>query len=89
MPSKNPVQRLTHGSMKIRSDIIENIDAIHTFIAEPDLPAHLGSVAAAPGRVAAPSPRDRLGGGRSAGNLYRHEYDAVDEVLNCGAAERP
>ena len=90
MPSKNPAQRL--------ADIIENIDAIHTFTAELDLPAFradrktvyavvraLEIVSEAsrrlPTELLRRHPEIDWAAVAAAGNVYRHEYDAVDESL--------
>ncbi len=90
MPSKNPAQRL--------ADIIENIDAIHTFTAELELPAFradrktvyavvraLEIISEASRRLPVEllrrHPAIDWAAVAAAGNLYRHEYDAVDEAL--------
>jgi len=90
MPSKNPAQRL--------SDIIDNVDAIHTFTAELDFQAFradkktvyavvraLEIISEASRRL----PEELLNRHpeidwpaiAAAGNVYRHEYEAVDEAL--------
>jgi uncharacterized protein with HEPN domain len=90
MPSKNPAQRL--------SDIIDNIDAIHTFTANLDLEAFradrkavyavvraLEIISEASRRLPAELLQRRSEidwtAVAAAGNVYRHEYEAVDESL--------
>jgi len=89
MPSKNPAQRL--------SDIIDNVDAIHAFTTGLDFQAfhtdkktvyavvrtgdHLGSVAALPEEMLLRHPEIDWPAIAAAGNVYRHEYEAVDETL--------
>src|SRR5215471_20477960 len=89
MPSKNPAQRLC--------DIIDNIDAIHAFTAELDFQAFRAdrktvyAVIRALEIISEASRRlpDNLGQGHpeidwvvaASGNVYRHEYEAVDEAL--------
>jgi uncharacterized protein with HEPN domain len=87
MPSKDPAQRLT--------DIRENIDAIETFLGDLDLAAFradrktvytviraLEIISEAsrrlPADVIARHPEIDWA---AAGNMYPHEYEAVDEAL--------
>src|ERR1017187_6928484 len=82
MPSKNPAQRLR--------DIIDNIDAIEAFTAQLDFPAFrmdrktVYAVVRALEIVSEASrrhPEIDWGAIAAAGNVYRHEYEAVDEAL--------
>jgi uncharacterized protein with HEPN domain len=90
MPSKNPAQRL--------SDIVENVDAIRTFVGGYDLAAFradrrtvyavvraLEIISEAsrriPEEITARHQQIDWVAVAAAGNIYRHEYESVDEAI--------
>jgi uncharacterized protein with HEPN domain len=89
MPSKNPAQRL--------ADIIDNVDAIQGFTAALDFPAfradrktvyavvrvleNISEASRLPDDLLRTHPEIDWAAVAAAGNVYRHEYEAVDEAL--------
>lgn len=90
MPSKNPAQRL--------SDIVDNADAIESFVADFDFAKFRGdrktvyavvraleiiseATRRLPGDLLDRHPEVDWVAIAAAGNIYRHEYDAVDEAM--------